>query len=60
MTIESDKRRIEIFFSCYLLEVHARRLQALKALTYAPSSNSEMLSKLYEIVFGILDQVCTI
>ncbi|XP_051149190.1 uncharacterized protein LOC127263926 [Andrographis paniculata] len=36
---------------------HARRLQALKALTYAPASNGELLSKLYEIVFGILDKV---
>lgn len=44
----------------FVLEVHARRLQALKALTYAPSSNSEILSKLYEIVFGILDKVCPI
>ncbi|XP_073149287.1 uncharacterized protein [Henckelia pumila] len=39
------------------VEFHARRLQALKALTYAPSSNSEILSRLYEIVFGILDKV---
>ncbi|XP_057981027.1 uncharacterized protein LOC131166454 isoform X2 [Malania oleifera] len=39
------------------VEFHARRLQALKALTSAPSSNSEILSKLYEIVFGILDKV---
>jgi hypothetical protein len=39
------------------VEFHARRLQALKALTYAPSSNNEILSKLYEIVFGILDKV---
>lgn len=39
------------------VEFHARRLQALKALTYAPSSNSDILSRLYEIVFGILDQV---
>ncbi|XP_010488814.1 PREDICTED: uncharacterized protein LOC104766603 [Camelina sativa] len=38
-------------------EFHARRLQALKALTYSPSGNSELLSKLYEIVFGILDKV---
>ncbi|ONH94966.1 hypothetical protein PRUPE_7G042600 [Prunus persica] len=38
-------------------EFHARRLQALKALTYAPSTNSEILSNLYEIVFGILDKV---
>ncbi|XP_050374207.1 uncharacterized protein LOC126791775 isoform X2 [Argentina anserina] len=38
-------------------EFHARRLQALKALTYAPSTNSEILSQLYEIVFGILDKV---
>ncbi|KMS98401.1 hypothetical protein BVRB_4g092800 [Beta vulgaris subsp. vulgaris] len=39
------------------VEFHARRLQALKALTYAPSSNSEILMKVYEIVFGILDKV---
>ncbi|XP_034691220.1 uncharacterized protein LOC117918578 isoform X1 [Vitis riparia] len=39
------------------VEFHARRLQALKALTYAPSSNSEILSTLYDIVFGILDKV---
>lgn len=42
------------------VEFHARRLQALKALTYAPSSNSEILSKLYEIVFGILDKVADV
>lgn len=39
------------------VDFHARRLQALKALTYAPSSNSEILMKVYEIVFGILDKV---
>ncbi|XP_021893463.1 uncharacterized protein LOC110811314 isoform X2 [Carica papaya] len=39
------------------IEFHARRLQAVKALTYAPSNNTEILSKLYEIVFGILDKV---
>ncbi|GFS44291.1 SH3 domain-containing protein [Actinidia rufa] len=39
------------------VEFHARRLQALKALTYAPSSSSEILSRLYEIVFGLLDKV---
>ncbi|KAL5540138.1 hypothetical protein UlMin_042362 [Ulmus minor] len=39
------------------IEFHPRRLQALKALSYAPSSNSEILNKLYEIVFGILDKV---
>ncbi|KAK9027706.1 hypothetical protein V6N11_067529 [Hibiscus sabdariffa] len=39
------------------VEFHGRRLQALKALTYAPSSNVEILSMLYEIVFGILDKV---
>lgn len=37
-------------------EFHARRLQALKALTYA-SDSPEILPKLYEIVFGILDKV---
>ena len=40
----------------FSFEVHARRLQALKALTYA-SSSSEILSQLYEIVFAILDKV---
>ncbi|KAI4353006.1 hypothetical protein L6164_007205 [Bauhinia variegata] len=39
------------------VEFHARRLQSLKALTYAPSTNSEVLSRLYEIVFGILEKV---
>ncbi|XP_058109282.1 uncharacterized protein LOC131252645 isoform X2 [Magnolia sinica] len=38
-------------------EFHARRLAALKALTFAPSGNSEILAKLYEIVFGILEKV---
>ncbi|QCD85168.1 Armadillo-type fold [Vigna unguiculata] len=38
-------------------EFHARRLQSLKALTYAPENNSEILSRLYEIVFGILEKV---
>ncbi|KAL0734398.1 hypothetical protein Bca4012_010608 [Brassica carinata] len=41
-------------------EFHARRLQALKALTYSPSGNSEVLSKLYEIVFGLLDKVADV
>ncbi|KAF7820454.1 TSET complex member tstB [Senna tora] len=44
-------------YSSGCFEVHARRLQALKALTYAPSTNSEVLSRLYEIVFGILEKV---
>ncbi|GMG99264.1 hypothetical protein Nepgr_001104 [Nepenthes gracilis] len=39
------------------IEFHARRLQALKALIYASSSNSEILTKMSEIVFGILDKV---
>ncbi|XP_010247384.2 PREDICTED: uncharacterized protein LOC104590415 [Nelumbo nucifera] len=39
------------------VEFHARRLAALKALTFAPSSNNEILAKLFEIVFGILDKV---
>eukprot|EP01018_Ginkgo_biloba_P026890 Gb_19640 [translate_table: standard] len=39
------------------VEVHARRVAALKALTFAPTSNTEFLSKLYEIIFGILDKV---
>lgn len=47
------------FVSVYV-EVHARRLHALKALTYASTSNSEISSKVYEIVFGILDKVCSL
>ncbi|XP_020538742.1 uncharacterized protein LOC105643703 isoform X2 [Jatropha curcas] len=38
-------------------EFHARRLQALKALTNASASNTDILSRLYEIVFAILDKV---
>ncbi|ONK62002.1 uncharacterized protein A4U43_C08F35790 [Asparagus officinalis] len=38
-------------------EFHARRLAALKALTAASTSSSEVLAKLYEIVFGILEKV---
>lgn len=38
------------------IEFHARRLAALKALTFAPG-NSEILAKLYEIVFSILEKV---
>lgn len=50
--------RVQCLFISFSFEVHARRIQALKALTYAPSSNSEILSRLYEIVFGLLDKVC--
>lgn len=39
------------------VEVHGKRVAALKALTYAPTSNDDLLNKLYEIVFGILDKV---
>ncbi|KAJ8624373.1 hypothetical protein MRB53_032903 [Persea americana] len=39
------------------VEIHARRIAALKALTFAPASNSQILAKMYEIVFGILDKV---
>ncbi|KAJ6826740.1 uncharacterized protein M6B38_370515 [Iris pallida] len=39
------------------VEFHARRLAALKALTAASTNNSEILAKLYEIVFGILEKV---
>ncbi|KAI3772171.1 hypothetical protein L6452_03352 [Arctium lappa] len=39
------------------VEFHSRRLQALKALTYASSTSSEILSKMYEIVFDILEKV---
>ncbi|CAL9099513.1 unnamed protein product [Musa textilis] len=38
-------------------EFHARRLAALKALTSTSASSSEILEKLYEIVFGILEKV---
>lgn len=41
-----------------IFEVHARRLAALKALTSSSTSSSEMLEKLSEIVFGILEKVC--
>ena len=40
-----------------IFEVHARRLAALKALTSSSTSSSEMLEKLSEIVFGILEKV---
>lgn len=50
--------RVQCLLISFSFEVHARRIQALKALTYAPSSNSEILSRLYEIVFGLLDKVC--
>ncbi|KAF8718801.1 hypothetical protein HU200_025107 [Digitaria exilis] len=39
------------------VEFHARRLAALKALTSASTSSSEMMEKLSEIVFGILEKV---
>ncbi|ONL96340.1 SH3 domain-containing protein [Zea mays] len=38
-------------------DVHARRLAALKALTSCSTSSSEMMEKLNEIVFGILEKV---
>ncbi|CAM0872412.1 unnamed protein product [Alopecurus aequalis] len=38
------------------VEFHARRLAALKALTSSSTSSSEMLEKLSEIVFGILEK----
>ncbi|KAG1365847.1 hypothetical protein COCNU_12G008470 [Cocos nucifera] len=38
-------------------EVHARRLAALKTLSAASPSSSEILGRLYEIVFGILEKV---
>ncbi|KAJ4814626.1 SH3 domain-containing protein [Rhynchospora pubera] len=43
--------------TCEDLDVHARRLAALKALTSATSNDSEDLEKLYVIVFGILEKV---
>ncbi|KAJ7571646.1 hypothetical protein O6H91_01G170400 [Diphasiastrum complanatum] len=39
------------------VSVHPRRVAALKALTCTPMSNTDIVSKLYEIVFGILDKV---
>lgn len=51
VVLHSSKLWILVF------EVHARRLAALKALTSSSTSNSEMLEKLYEIVFGILEKV---
>ncbi|CAN6284810.1 unnamed protein product [Urochloa humidicola] len=39
------------------VEFHARRLAALKALTSASPGSSEMMEKLYEMVFGILEKV---
>ncbi|RCV45478.1 hypothetical protein SETIT_9G457500v2 [Setaria italica] len=39
------------------VEFHARRLAALKALTSASPGSSEMMEKLNEIVFGILEKV---
>ncbi|XP_020250427.1 uncharacterized protein LOC109827820 [Asparagus officinalis] len=38
-------------------EFHARRLAALKALTAASATSPEILAKLYEIVFAILEKV---
>lgn len=40
-----------------LSAVHARRIAALKALSYAPTDSTDVLDKLYEIVFGILNKV---
>lgn len=39
------------------IEFHARRLAALKSLSSASSRSSDILDKLYEIVFGILEKV---
>ena len=43
-----------MFFSA----VHPRRVAALKALSFAPTTSSDRLATVYEIVFGILDKVC--
>lgn len=40
------------------LSAHPRRIAALKTLTYAPVNEDDVLNKLYEIVFGILEKVC--
>ncbi|KAG0603461.1 hypothetical protein M758_10G096300 [Ceratodon purpureus] len=37
--------------------LHPRRIAALKALSFAPTTSNDVLSTLYEIVFGILDKV---
>jgi hypothetical protein len=48
---------IVLNYGCWSFEVHARRLAALKALTSCSTSSSEMMEKLNEIVFGILEKV---
>jgi hypothetical protein len=51
--IEASQPLIFILFA-----VHPRRIAALKALSFAPTSSNDILATLYEIVFGILDKVC--
>ena len=43
---------------CFSTAVHPRRIAALKALSFAPTTSNDVLSTIYEIVFGILDKVC--
>lgn len=45
-------------FDFGLCPVHPRRIAALKALSFAPTTSNDVLATLYEIVFGILDKVC--
>ena len=42
---------------CFFSAVHPRRIAALKALSFAPTTSNDVLATLYEIVFGILDKV---
>eukprot|EP00252_Welwitschia_mirabilis_P024672 TRINITY_DN7388_c0_g1_i1.p1 TRINITY_DN7388_c0_g1~~TRINITY_DN7388_c0_g1_i1.p1 ORF type:complete len:782 (+),score=190.52 TRINITY_DN7388_c0_g1_i1:145-2490(+) len=53
-------RIVERFISEALnenIEVHARRIASLKALTYGPTDNNDYLIRVYEIIFGILEKV---
>jgi hypothetical protein len=44
-------------YGCCSFEVHAWRLDTLKALTSFSTSSFEMMEKWNEIVFGILEKV---
>lgn len=51
-------RDVTDFQTCFLFSaVHPRRIAALKALSFAPTTSNDVLATLYEIVFGILDKV---
>lgn len=49
--------KIEILIEAVFFAVHARRIAALKALSFAPITDENILEKLYIIVFKILDKV---